>query len=106
MNGIMDMHSLKGVATSFDSALDPRTVYLVSGRVVERKVGGRVGLSSSLSQRVVFAQDVLAARALLAELEPAFQPIGLATLFDYEDAARRLRAVAEGRSDEWKSVGA
>lgn len=81
--------------------IDTRKVFLVSGQRVEQKVGGREGISPKVTQRVVIAEDDLEAIQHLAKIEPQFRPVGHATLADYEDTARRLRAVAEGRSSEW-----
>jgi len=83
------------------SDINPRRVFLVSGQLIEQKVGGREGISPTVTQRVVIAEDPVEALQRLAEAEPAFRPLGHASLADYEDAAVRLRAVAEGRSSEW-----
>lgn len=87
-----------------ESAMDPRTVFLFSGQTVEQKVGGREGISPVVAQRVVVAQDAVEAAKRLAQEEPAFRTLGFASLADYEDIARRLRDVAEGRSSEWSIV--
>lgn len=84
-----------------DSAMNPRTVFLFSGQTVEQKVGGREGTSPEVLQRVVVAEDIVSAAQLLAQKEPAFRTLGVASLADYEDTARRLRDVAEGTSNEW-----
>lgn len=86
--------------------IDPRRVFLVSGQFRQQKVGGRGGVSADITQRVVFADDSAEAYKRLAEALPSFQPVGLASLFDYEDAARRLRAVVAGQSQEWDTIGA
>lgn len=86
--------------------IDPRRVFLVSGQIAEQKVGRREGVGSTVHQRVVVADDAVAAYQCLALAEPAFKPVGLASLADYEDSAKRLRAVAEGRSEEWTVLGA
>ncbi|RWA53158.1 hypothetical protein AU476_15190 [Cupriavidus sp. UYMSc13B] len=83
------------------SDINPRRVFLVSGQLVEQKVGGREGISPTVTQRVVIAEDPSKALQRLAEAEPSFRPLGHASLADYEDAAARLRAVTEGRSTEW-----
>ncbi len=83
------------------SDINPRRVFLVQGQLVELKVGGREGISPSVTQRVVIADDPVEALKRLAEAEPMFRPLGSTSLADYEDAASRLRAVAEGRSTEW-----
>lgn len=88
------------------SEIDPRKVFLVSGQIQEQKVGGREGISPVVTQRVVVAEDAAQAMQRLAEAEPMFKPLGQASLSDYEDAARRLRAVAEGRSKEWSILAA
>ncbi len=88
------------------SEIDPRKVFLVSGQLLEQKVGGREGISPTVTQRVVVADDAVEAVRRLAEAEPMFRPVGHASLADYEDAARRLRAVAEGRSSEWSILTA
>lgn len=93
------MNSTKDSAMK--TPIDPSRVFLVSGQIAEQKVGRRDGLGPTVHQRVVFADDAVAAYQRLATAEPAFKPIGLATLADYEDSAARLRAVAEGRSQEW-----
>lgn len=88
------------------SEIDAGKVFLVSGQMLEQKVGGREGISPMVTQRVVVAEDAAAAVRRLAEAEPAFKPLGHASLADYEVAARRLRAVAEGRSSEWSILTA
>lgn len=82
-------------------SIDPKRTFLVSGQVIAEKVGGRHGLSPVVGQRVVVAQDELAAYALLATAEPGFRPVGHASLHDYEVAAAKLRAVATRQSTEW-----
>jgi hypothetical protein len=89
-----------------ETIIDPNRVFLVSGQMVERKVGGREGVGAAVVQRVVHADDAAAAYRALAEQDPAFQPLGVASLFDYEDAARRVRACIDGQSDEWPLVEA
>lgn len=86
--------------------IDTGKVFLVSGQMVEQKVGGREGISPVVTQRVVVAEDAAAAVRRLAEAEPTFKPLGQVSLAEYEDAARRLRAVAEGRSSEWSILTA
>jgi hypothetical protein len=84
--------------------IDPRRVFLVSGQFRQQKVGGRGGVAPDITQRVVFAEDSAEAYRRLADALPSFQPVGLASLFDYEDAARRLRAVVAGQSQEWDTI--
>lgn len=81
--------------------IDPRKVFLVAGQEAEQKVGGREGISPVVTQHVVIAEDPLTALQALAESVPTFNPLGHVSLADYEAAAARLRAVAEGRSSEW-----
>lgn len=103
------MHKIneaQGAMTSAVIEIDPRKVFLVSGQMLEQKVGGREGISPVVTQRVVVAEDAAQAMQRLAEAEPMFKPLGQASLSDYEDAARRLRAVAEGRSKDWSILAA
>lgn len=88
------------------SPIDPRTVFLFSGQTVEQKVGGREGISPEVLKRVVVAEDIVSAAQLLVQQEPAFRTLGVASLADYEDTARRLRDVAEGSSNEWSILTA
>lgn len=83
------------------SDIDPRRVFLISGQLLEQKVGGREGISPTVTQRVVIAGDPVEALRRLAEAEPMFKPLGHASLAEYEDAAARLRAVVEGSNSEW-----
>jgi len=99
---VMQMRERESVS---ELKFDPRRVFLVSGQVLEKKVGGRERVSAAVTQRVVHADDGLEAYRRLAEAEPAFQPLGFGSLFDYEDAVRRVREAVEGRSDEWPVVG-
>ncbi|MES2879187.1 MAG: hypothetical protein V4713_12255 [Pseudomonadota bacterium] len=82
--------------------LNGKEVFLVSGQLRETKVGGRKGVSPRVEQRVVIAKDDLAAYNCLSAQEPDFSPLGHATLDDYEETARKVRAVVEGNSDVWK----
>jgi hypothetical protein len=91
---------------AIEGEIDPRTVFLFSGQSVEQKVGGRDGPSPVVTQRVVVAEDAAVAAQRLAEIEPTFRILGVTSLAEYEDAARRLRAVAEGRSTEWTILAA
>lgn len=93
-------------SSAMQTPIDPTRVFLISGQIAEQKVGRREGVGSTVVQRVVVADDAVGAYQCLASTEPAFKPIGLASLADYEDSARRLRAVAEGRSEEWVLLGA
>ncbi|WP_157896885.1 hypothetical protein [Acidovorax carolinensis] len=88
------------------SMVNPEKVFLVSGQMQEQKAGGRQGLSPQVIQRVVVAQDPVEALRMLGEAEPLFRPLGHASLADYEDTAKRLRAAAEGHSSEWSILTA
>ena len=85
--------------------VDPTTVFLISGQELEDKVGGRRGPSSTTTQRVVIAPDASEAMRKLAELEPDFKRLGIASLSDYEAAVKSLRAVVRGTSTEWVLYG-
>ena len=84
-----------------NATFDPKRVYLVSGQVVERKVGGREGRAPEVQQRVVVADDAEGAYKALAAQEPGFAPLGLASLANYEEAAANLRAVLAGDKTDW-----
>lgn len=74
-------------------------VFLIQGQVLY----GDDGLQPSpeIGQRVVVATNERMAYGLLAEKEPAFRPIGHATLQDYEATAAKLRAVLKGEDLSW-----
>lgn len=95
------MNMTKNVNEATVSAINPQKVFLVSGQMLEQKVGGQEGRSPTVVQRVVVAEDAAEAIRKLEDAEPVFRPLGHASLAEYEDAAFRLRAVAEGRSNEW-----
>lgn len=81
--------------------IDPQKVFLLSGQMIDQKVGGRAGVSPVVQAHVVVADDLALAIQSLSETEPRFQVLGGASLYDYEESARRLRDVVEGRSTEW-----
>lgn len=70
-------------------------VFLVSGQIL-RRVDGVRQLAPDIEQCVVVARNRDAAYGTLAVSEPAFRPLGHATLKDYELAARRIVAAVEG----------
>lgn len=95
------MNTDDNVGKATVSEINPQKVFLVSGQMLEPKVGGQQGSNPSVVQRIVMAEDAAEALRTLGEAEPLFRPLGHASLAEYEDAAFRLRAVAEGRSNEW-----
>ena len=84
-----------------NDSIDPGTVFLFSGQAVVQKVGDREGARPEVTQRVVVAEDAVVAAQRLAKHDPSFRILGYATLADYEETARRLRAVVEGNSTDW-----
>lgn len=70
-------------------------VFLVSGQIL-RSVDGVKQLSPEIEQCVVVAPSSDAAYGALAVSEPAFRPVGHATLQDYELAARKIVAAVDG----------
>jgi hypothetical protein len=80
---------------------DPNQIFLVSGQATEEKVGGRGGLSPAVTQHVVVAEDAAAAYEALARNVKGFQPLGHASLAQYEQAAQKIRAVLAGESTDW-----
>jgi len=75
-------------------------VHLVQGQVMG-EVDGVQQLLPEIVQRVVIASDVASAFAALKGSESSFNPVGSATLQDYEVAAARLRAVVRGEDAGW-----
>jgi hypothetical protein len=103
------MHMMKGspvTEQSSDVPLDPRRVFLASGQVLERKIGGRDAPGPIIVQRVVHADNAEDAYRRLEAAEPAFQALGMVSLDEYEETVRRLRAVVQGISIEWPVIGA
>lgn len=76
-------------------------VFLISGQYV-RDVDGFQQLAPEIEQCVVIASDGPTAYKVIATNEPAFKPVGHATLQDYETAATKLRAVLKGETSGWK----
>lgn len=70
-------------------------VFLISGQIL-RNVDGVRKLAPEIEQCVVVARSRDAAYGTLAAFEPAFRPIGHATLQDYELAARKMVAAVAG----------
>lgn len=81
-------------------AVKKNQVFLVSGQLKEEDAGG-ARLAPEITQRVVVAEDAQAAHGLLASTEPAFRPVGHASLQDYEDAVTKLRATLKGDATGW-----
>lgn len=84
-----------------NATFDPNRVFLVSGQLAERKVGGRDGRAPEVLQRVVVADDADGAYKALAAQEPGFVPLGLASLANYDEAAANLRAALAGEKTDW-----
>jgi len=72
-------------------------VFLVSGQFL-RSVDGVKQLAPEIEQCVVVAHNRDSAYGTLAVSEPAFRPLGHATLQDYELAARKIVAAVGGAS--------
>lgn len=89
------------IETDMTPIFSAEHVFLVSGQHSEEKVGGRGGLSPSVSQHVVVAEDAAAAYSLLAERAAGFVPLGYATLADYEHAAAKIRSILSGEASDW-----
>ncbi|WP_304350877.1 hypothetical protein [Comamonas testosteroni] len=87
--------------TTLNPTIDATKVFLISGQEAVVKVGDRRGVSPAATQRVVIAADAEAAMRKLAEKEPGFKSLGIASLFDYESTVQRLHAVISGESTEW-----
>ncbi|MEM8519049.1 hypothetical protein [Janthinobacterium sp. CAN_S7] len=66
-------------------------VFLVSGQML-RSIEGVKQLAPEIEQCVVVARNRDSAYDTLAVSEPAFRPLGHATLQDYEMAARKIAA--------------
>lgn len=67
------------------------------------EVDGGLQLLPEIVQCVVIAADMRTAFDALKESNPKFNPVGSATLQDYEKVAARLRAIIRGEvtDDEW-----
>ena len=82
-----------GVLMNFNS----NEVFLVSGQQFRDVAdGGGRKLSTDIEQRVVVAQNGVDAYKQIAIAEPGFRPLGLASLHEYEEAVRKLRATLNG----------
>lgn len=78
-----------------------KNVYLVSGQMAVTVSGGEEVLPQ-VEQRVVVAEDARLAYECLATNEARFRPLGHATLHDYEDAAKKIRAALKGELNDWR----
>lgn len=87
--------------TTLNTTIDAAKVFLISGQESVAKVGDRRGVSPAATQRVVIADDAEAALLKLADIEPGFKSLGIASLKDYESTVQRLHAVISGDSTEW-----
>lgn len=79
-----------------------KNVYLVSGQMTVTISGGREEVLPHVEQRVVVAEDARLAYECLATNEARFRPLGHATLHDYEDAAKKIRATLKGELSDWR----
>lgn len=77
-------------------------VFLLSGQIVERLVGGGQRLGVVVEHRVVVAPDAVAAYAVVAANAPDFMPSGFVSLDEQERAASKLRAAIGGGDVGWK----
>lgn len=82
-------------------AVRKNEVFLISGQLLER-MDGTQQLAPEVEQRVVVAPNDRVAYRFLSEQEPAFRPIGFATLQQFEESAAKLRATIQGKETGWK----
>ncbi len=79
----------------------PTKVFLVSGHVAPAPAGALPEPSAGVVQRVVTADDEVAAFQVLREMEPHFQPIGIASLADYQAAVQGVLNTLAGKERAW-----
>lgn len=79
-------------------------VYLVQGQLVSAAStrGGAPG--PTIEQCVVVAVNDQDLYQCLATSKPDFRPLGFATLADYEDTAKKLRACLSREDRSWEIV--
>lgn len=94
---------LKGNMTTMQNIeyTSPTKVFLVSGRVTASPAGALPEASGGVVQRVVTADDEVAAFQVLREKEPHFQPIGIASLADYQAAVQGVLNTLAGKERAW-----
>lgn len=81
-------------------SVKPEQVFLMSGQVIDAEPSGATQAATTIIQCVVVAADPAEAYKHIGAAKPDFRPIGLASLADYENAARNLRASLTGKVPE------
>ena len=77
-----------------------KNVFLVQGQL-SKVVDGKTKTMPGIVQQVVISANAESAMALVKKATPEFQLVGYASLEDYESTASKVRAVADGVSNEF-----
>lgn len=85
-------------------ATTAKHVFLISGQRQRSMPDGSMTLAPEIEQCIVVAQDDRAAYQSLAAADPDLQPVGHATLYEYERTAAKLRAALKGDETGWRLI--
>ena len=86
------------------AAVSAEQVYLAQGQLIPGAPIPGAALSPTIEQCVGVAVNDHDLYQCLANTKPGFRPLGFATLADYEDTAKKIRACLKSDSPSWEVV--